>query len=458
MQQSLEAIPVSSDHLSRQPNNRLAHLPGPKGHWLFGNIAGLMPNLGPFVRAMQSEHGDCFTIGLFRNQRAVMMVGPRANELVLIDREDNFSSRWGWEVLHAFFGRNVLVRDFEDHKQHRRLMTPVFKPSALSAYLAQMNHLIERSIADYQGRVDVYRRTKQLAMDIAIKVFAGIHPGEDNVAYNQDLNLVLSNAMAHRVRLPGTPYFRGLRAAARLRKRLEKTLTERRGQPASDLFSQLANQRDEDGAMLSDQDVIDHMFGMLFAAHDTTASSLGMIFWLLAHHQEWQTTLRAECETLYQRTGSTQLAFTDLDQLPKTAWVFKEALRMFAPIQIIPRRSIRAFEYDGQTIPANSWIMLVPQATHFDARYFEEPEDFIPDRFNEAAAGAQHLDPFAFIPFGRGSHMCLGMHFAHMEIKAVIYQLLLTRTLSPAGADDLNLEYLPLVRPKGRLEVQFNSR
>jgi len=453
MPQTLEAIPVSSDTLARKPARDLAHLPGPEGHWLFGNAKSLMPNLGPFMRQMQGEHGDCFTIGLFRNQRAVILAGPRANELVLLDRDHNFSSRWGWEVLHTFFGRNILVRDFEDHRQHRRLMTHVFKPDALASYLDQMNPLIENALADYRGTVDVYRQTKQLALDIAVKVFAGISPGDESVAYNQDLNLVLSNAMAHRIRLPGTRYWQGLGARDRLRKRLFETLRTRRGKPGRDLFSQLANQRDEDGAILSDQDVIDHMFGMLFAAHDTTASSLGMIFWLLSQHPDWQDALREECDALFKRTESRHLRFEDLDHLPKTDWVFKESLRLYAPIQIIPRRSVRAFDFVGRTIPANAWIMLIPQITHFDERYFQNPDQFLPERFEKASQN-EELDPYAFIPFGRGSHMCLGMHFAHMEIKAVIYQLLLNRRLAPSG-DALKLEYLPLVRPIDRMDVRF---
>ena len=103
MSSHIQAIPVSSDHLDKKPNQRLSHIPGPKGHWLFGNAKGLMPNLGPFIRGAQAEHGDSFTIGLFRNQRALVMVGPEANKRVLLDPQDDFSTRWGWQILHVFF-------------------------------------------------------------------------------------------------------------------------------------------------------------------------------------------------------------------------------------------------------------------------------------------------------------------------------------------------------------------
>jgi len=458
MQSTIQAIPVSSDRLSPKPNHDLKHIPGPKGHWLSGNAKGLMPNLGPFIRNAQTKYGNCFTIGLFRNQRVLILVGAGANERVLLDRNDDFSTRWGWQILHAFFGRNLLVRDFEDHRQHRRLMNHMFKPAVLAQYLEQMNPLIAASVDGYRGDVDVYRQTKQLAMDIAIDVFAGIEPGAESVACNHDLNEILSNAMAHRIRLPGTGYWRGLKARDRLSERLLQTLRTRRGQAGADLFSQLANETDEDGAVLSDQDVIDHMLGMLFAAHDTTASSLAMIFWLLAKHPEWQVALRDECQMLHRKTGSPHLHYADLDQLPKVEWVFKEALRMYSPIQIIPRRTVRELEHEGHRIPANTWVMLIPQATHFNDLYFDDPEEFSPQRFDEDSYEYRQSEPFAFVPFGRGSHMCLGMHFAHMEVKAVLYQLLLSRHLSPSNGQGLDLEYLPLVRPKHRMDVKFLER
>ena len=457
MQNTLGVIPTASDDLPLKPNQALGHLPGPKGHWLSGNVNGLLPNLGPFVREQQAEFGDCFTIGLFRDSRAVMLVGPQANETVLLDRDQNFSSRLGWEVLLELFGRNVLVRDFEDHRQHRRLMTHVFKPAALADYLGQMDPIITNALPGYTGAVDVYAQTKQLALDIAVRVFAGIDAGEDIQAWNKDLTAVLGNAMAHRIKVPGTPFWRGLRARDRLRRRLADALPERRAVGGGDLFSQLATQTDEEGVMLSDIDVIDHMFGMLFGAHDTTASSLAMIFWLLAEHVEWQDRLRAECEALHQRTGREHLSYEDLEQLPQVDCVFKEALRLYSPLQLIPRRSVRAFEFQGLQIPANTAIYLVPQAVHFDAKYYPNAAAFDPSRFAPTDEGKQREAPFTFIPFGRGSHMCLGMHFAYMEVRAVLYRLLLSRRLVATTSAQLALEYLPIVRPINSMTVRFEA-
>ena len=450
MQHTLGSVPVSSDRLPRQPVQALDHLPGPRGHWLLGNLRQLTPNPGPYLTSLQRRLGDCFTVGFWRNQRGVVLAGPEANQRILSDPDDNFSHRWGWEALQPFFGRNLLVRDFDDHRVHRKLMTPLFKAPALARYLTQMHPIIERAVEGYVGPVDVYTHTKRLALDIAIHVFAGVADDRDSSPWNRDLSRVLSNVMAHRVPLPGTRYWQALRARDRLRRRLMQTLAERRNAPGEDLFSALATQRDDQGRSLSDRDVVDHMFGLLFAAHDTTASSLAMMFWLLAKHPQWQVRAQAECQRVCSETGSTRLPYDRLADLPVVEAVFKEALRLYAPIQFLPRRSVRAFDFAGHRVPANAWILLAPQVTHFDLDVYPNPHRFDPARFLDTSP-----PPFAFVPFGKGSHMCLGMHFAYAEIKAVVYRTLLTRTLTASEPGDLNLEYLPIVRPKQTMSVTF---
>ena len=96
-------IPVASDHLARQATRDLKHLPGPPGHWLWGNGRDFLPNPGEYIRDLRRRHGNCFTVGVFRNRRQVVLTGPAANRLVLLDPDDNFSSRRGWEVTDAYF-------------------------------------------------------------------------------------------------------------------------------------------------------------------------------------------------------------------------------------------------------------------------------------------------------------------------------------------------------------------
>ena len=143
------------------------------------------------------------------------------------------------------------------------------------------------------------------------------------------------------------------------------------------------------------------------------------MIWLLTCYPDWQDRLRQETRQL----GKETLEYTDKDRLPLTSCFIRETLRRYPPIPLILRRSIEPCTILGREIPANSQIAICPLLLHHHGDYWTEPEHFDPERFSEPRAeDSRHSH--CFIPFGGGAHTCLGMHFASLEIKAFLVQLL----------------------------------
>ena len=447
------SVQVASDALPRRANASLTRLPGPKGHWYFGNLRALLPDPAAFLIEMRARYGDCFTVGVLFNRRVVVLAGPQANRMVLLDPERNFSSRMGWEVMLDFFGGFLLLRDFEDHRVHRRLLAGLFKPAALHRHLECMRPIIRNAMARFEGEPDAYRLAKRLALDIGLHVFAGFAPAPGNEVVYRDTVRVLDGVMASRVRIPGTRRWAALRARDRLRSRLLAELPKRRNRPGKDMFTRLARCEDADGRRLSNRDVVDHMMGMLFAAHETTASAMAMMMYSLARHPDWQERVRAE---VVAGNRIDPPGFEHPGEMPVTDAVFRETLRMYSPVQFLPRRNVRPFEYLGNRIPGNSQILLSPQLCHRDPSLFEQPHAFRPDRFLSPGP-ANQAEPFSFVPFGKGSHMCIGMHFAKLAVNVFFARLLLTYDLRLAEHRPPDIQYLPMLRPMDRLPVRFVS-
>jgi cytochrome P450 len=127
----------------------LAHLPGKDGWPIVGNTFAALKDPVGHAEVMCRKYGHVYRDHLF-GVRSVATLGPEANELVLLDRDTNFSSSGGWGfLLDRLFPRGLMLIDFDDHRLHRRALGVAFKPTPMMAYLGALNHGISRRIAEW---------------------------------------------------------------------------------------------------------------------------------------------------------------------------------------------------------------------------------------------------------------------------------------------------------------------
>ncbi len=186
----------------------------------------------------------------------------------------------------------------------------------------------------------------------------------------------------------------------------------------------LCHAETEDGERFSDEDVVNHMIFTMMAAHDTSTITLAMMGYYLARHPEWQDRVREESRAL----GKPTIGYDDLDALPALDLVFKETLRMNAPVGMVAREALKDTEICGYFIPRGTRIMLGIYPTQRMEPWWNDPDTFDPERFTpERAEDQSHK--YAWTPFGGNVHKCIGMHFGGMEVKAIMHQLLLRNSL-----------------------------
>ena len=134
----------------------------------------------------------------------------------------------------------------------------------------------------------------------------------------------------------------------------------------------------------------------------------------LAANPQWQEKLREEVTALGVAPDA-PTSFDHLEAMPLAEMAFKEAMRLRPPVPSIPRRATRDFSFGGYQIPAGTLVGLNPLFTHHMPEIWPDPDAFDPMRFTDEAQRGRHR--FAFVPFGGGAHMCLGLHFAYMQAK-----------------------------------------
>jgi len=447
----------------RQPQRHpLSHIPGEDGWPMVGNTFAALKDPVGHVEAMYRKYGAVYRDHLF-GVRSMAMLGPEANEFVLFDRDKSFSSFHGWNfLLERLFPRGLMLMDGDEHRLHRRALGVAFKPAPMKAYLNALNDGIARRIAEWHlagfgqsGSADLhfYPAIKQLTLDLAAISFLGIELGSQADAVNRSfIDMVAAITAVVRTPLPGTQMRKGVRGRAAILAFFCQEIPKRRTGQASDLFSELCRASKEDGALLTDQEIADHMSFLMMAAHDTLTSSVTSLVYLLAKHPEWQDRLRGEMHGLGLPRGA-PLPYERLDELALLEMAFKEAMRINPPVPGISRAAVRDLQFKGHDIPAGTPVAINPLFTHRMPAVWPEPLKFDPLRFAGAAARARHK--YAWVPFGGGAHMCLGLHFAYMQMESFFYHLLTTTRVGLVHGYVPRWQMWPIPKPRDGLPIRI---
>ena len=130
-----------------------------------------------------------------------------------------------------------------------------------------------------------------------------------------------------------------------------------------------------------------------------------------------------------------------------------KAKRIIPPVPSLPRRILRDSEFGGYKLPAGARISVNPLYTHHMPEIWPEPEKFDPLRFTEEASRSRHK--FAFVPYGGGAHMCLGLHFAYMQAKCFAYHLFSSTSVSVANNYKPSWQLWPIPKPRDGLHVRL---
>jgi cytochrome P450 len=443
-----------------RPDNRdLGHIPGDYGLPYVGVMLPLLKD--PFaVMARQYARFGAVSRVRLTGQHLVWALGPDFNRELVMDPQQLYSARMGYEgPLGDFFAGGLLMRDFAEHRFHRRIMQSAFKTSSMQHYIHSVVELAARGVARWPAvpGFRYYPHIKELLLEIGARVFVGLDLESDIERLNQAfLDMMAGTLSIVRKDWPGLRYRRGMDGRRYLEHFFEGLVPAKRAAGGGmDMMSHFSHERDENGGLYSDKIVADHMIFLLLAAHDTTTSALTMGSYYLARHPEWQERLRAEVDALDR-----SLLWEDIGaNVPLLEQTFHEILRLHPPVPQMMRRTIRPTELGGYAIPADTLVAISPVFCHRMPEFWKDPHGFDPDRFG--AARQEHKQhPYLWVPFGGGAHKCIGLHFADLLFKCVMAEMLrhFTFRLPPGYADPPSIMHFPFAKLMDDLPLLLEPR
>ena len=228
---------------------------------------------------------------------------------------------------------------------------------------------------------------------------------------------------------------------------------KRSGEARDDLLSLLIRARDEGGGQMTDAQVRDEAVILFLAGHETTALALTYALYLLATHPVAQARLADEVGRVL---GGRSPGLADLDKLAVTEAVILESMRLYPPAWGIGRQAQAPVEITGYAFPKGAEFVLSPWVVHRDARIFEDPEAFKPERWENDLQ--RRLPRFAYFPFGGGPRVCIGNRFAMMEAKLVLAGAVQRFRFDPIPETAINLFPSVTLRPRGGVRLRLAAR
>lgn len=393
--------------------------PGESGLPVLGHTLEFLWRTKPLLDRMRERHGPNFRMRVLSNHLLVIGAPDDVRE-ILLDRDRNFSSERGWHPsIGKLFARGLMLRDFDDHRVHRRIMQTAFRSEAMRGYVETMQPQIGATIARWPRELRLYPALKQLTLDLAARIFLGLPLDRESAGVNRAFMAAVAASLAIvRREVPGLAFSRGMRGRRELERFFTELVRRRRDRPGSDLLSELCRSRSDEGERFSDAEIVDHMIFLMMAAHDTTTSSLASVVHALVAQPEWQARVREDIAE-----HDAPISWDDRTALPLLDRCFDEAIRLCPPVPFVARRSLRACRIGGFEVPANTQVAPSSLVTHRLPEYWSEPERFDPDRFlPERAEHSAHSH--LYYPFGGGPHICIGLHFARIQVKTVLNELL----------------------------------
>ncbi|PQO33243.1 hypothetical protein C5Y96_10340 [Blastopirellula marina] len=328
------------------------------------------------------------------------------------------------------FGNGLVVAEGDRWRRSRRLMQPLFGPRAVEQYFELMRDSAEQMASRWEpicqaGQVlDVASEMNHVTLQIAGRAL--FHDSFDEIApqishWTHVINLYSAK--------PPLPIVRSFWFPSRINRQLKQALAEfnaflqemirrRRGnEHSTDLISRLLAARDEDtGEPMSDSEIAEEALGMIIGGHETSSSALAWVWCELDQHPDVRDRLHQELEEVI---GDGPLQMEHLEQLVYTRMVIEEAMRLHPPFWFENRNVAEDVELGGVPIAKGSVVVFSRYSLHRHPGFWREPDMFNPERFRPGVE-ENRRSTYAYVPFGGGPRICIGIHFAMMELVVVL--------------------------------------
>jgi cytochrome P450 len=397
---------------------------------------------------------------------------PAAVRHVFLDNAANYrKDALQLRVLSPGLGNGLLTADGDAWRLQRRSLAPLFSPRQVAEFAPAMQRVAAATV-DRLGRrrdgavADIGELMSRMTLEVLEQTLFSQGLGREPSAFQKAvtgyfnsfgrldlLDLIGAPAFLPRLgRLRGRPSLKFFETAVEAIIDNRKALLDRGGAAPRDLLTLLLGAKDpETGLGMPEPDIRANIVTFIGAGHETTANGLTWTLYLLSQSPEWRERAEREADETFDPGHP-----ASLEKCEVLRAVFDEALRLYPPAAILSREAIADDEILGVRVPAGAVIVVSPYVLHRRRGLWDNPDAFDPGRF--IGERRERIDRFAYIPFGAGPRVCIGMAFAIQEAIIVLANFLRAFHFDLVEGYEVMPQQRVTLRPREGMKMHANRR
>ncbi|MFB3390246.1 cytochrome P450 [Flavobacterium sp. LAR06] len=430
----------------------------------FLDAEGVRRNPIPFHKKYFDKFGDSFSLKIGMSKHLILSRDNEIAQHILQKNQKNYhKSKFQSVYLSKYLGKGLLTVDGDFWLKQRRLIQPAFHKQKMNQLVENMNQIIisELAVLVEKKAVDLFPVMSQLAFNVVAKSLFQLSISEEKLNRIKVIIGEVQNFLIKEIRLPHKAWW--FAATGQVKKHLElaeennsiiRGIIEDRiasNEGINDLLSMLLETRYEDtGEGMSVKQLIDEIKVLFIAGHETTANALTFTLYFLGRNPEIQQKVFDE---IIEIKSQTENVVEQLQKMTYTSAVLNEAMRLYPPAWITDRQNVEDDNIGLFNLKKGTLIGVSFYELHRNPKYWDNPEEFIPERF--LGEQKKHSMQY-FYPFGAGPRMCIGAGFAMYEMCLTISHIVKKYRIKTVNSD-IKLNPLITLKPVG-VEVIFSKR
>ncbi|XP_010029756.2 cytochrome P450 90A1 isoform X1 [Eucalyptus grandis] len=416
-----------------------------------------------FVRLRRLWYGKWFKTRIFGKVHVFIPTTGGAKTVFASDFAQ-FNKGYVKSMADAVGKKSLLCVPHESHKRIRHLLSDPFSMPSLSKFVTKFDKMLcqrLKKLEEHGKRFVVLDFNMKIAFDAMCEMLMSVTEESMLQQIEKDCTDVSNAMLSFPVMIPGTRYYRGIKARNRLMETFREMIEERRGRgkgaPEDFLQSMLDRDSLPPEEKLDDSEIMDNLLTLIIAGQTTTAAAMMWSVKFLDENPEAQDRLREEqLAILRKKPQGAALTLEDLNSMSYGLKVAKETLRMSNVLLWYPRVAITDCTIEGHSIKKGWHVNVDATCIHYDPSIYKDPVQFNPSRFDVNMPSSppfvslscnfldQHVTdehfkaltialpatnlqemqkPYSFIPFGSGPRTCLGMNMAKVTMLAFLHRL-----------------------------------